>query len=521
MQLPLGKAKLYWMGESKHDGLAVPGRVVLAHEPPFKLGALKVDAATRQVSDGNRSETLEPRVMQVLVALARANGVIVTRDELIERCWDGRIVTDDAINRVLSRIRHIAEGIGGGGFRLETITKVGYRLVVSGRHESPASSEPPLARQAIDRRWALGLVGATAAVAAGWLWYDSRPSSEALALYRQGQEAQRAGTLDQIMQAVAFFRQATRADPDFAAAWGALAIGYRNLLDYGHPDGERLLELSRSATARALALDPDNLDARAAEILDRPFYRNWGAVEADCRRWLRRDPDHVQLRGALNFLLYEVARSGEAIPHMQRLVRREPFRPIFAYRLILALWSAGRLDEAEEAIERATERWPSHAAIWQARVKFLAFSGRPAAAISVMRDPATRPAGYGPMRPQLATYAALEQRSANAVRSAEQEIVEDLKRRPDNAPTAVQLAATLGLVDFAFALLDGYYLARGPWAFVAPAPAGSFERRYTGVLFTPPLASLRRDPRFDRLTRAIGLNDYWDSAGFTPAHLKR
>ncbi len=107
------------MGEPKHDGLTIPGRVVLAHERPFVIGSVTVEPSTRQLNSDGKHETLEPLVMQALVALARAGGNIVTRDELIERCWDGRIVTDDAINRVLSRIRQVASGIGGGSFKDE------------------------------------------------------------------------------------------------------------------------------------------------------------------------------------------------------------------------------------------------------------------------------------------------------------------------------------------------------------------------------------------------------------------
>jgi len=123
------------MGEPKHDGSAVPGQVVLAHELPFTIGALSANPATRQVVNGERQETLEPRVMQVLIALACANGAVVTRSELIDRCWDGRVVTDDAINRVLSRIRNLADHIGSGSFAVETITKVGYRLVRKSVHD--------------------------------------------------------------------------------------------------------------------------------------------------------------------------------------------------------------------------------------------------------------------------------------------------------------------------------------------------------------------------------------------------
>ena len=91
------------MGEFRHDGLAVPGKVDLAHEPAFTIGNLRVEPPTRQIYNADERQTLEPRVMQVLVALARADGNVVSRDDLIQCCWDGRIVGDDAINRVIGR----------------------------------------------------------------------------------------------------------------------------------------------------------------------------------------------------------------------------------------------------------------------------------------------------------------------------------------------------------------------------------------------------------------------------------
>src|SRR3546814_20678143 len=102
-------------------------------------------------SDLGAEEIIEPRVMQVLLALAEARSEIVRREDLTERCWEGRIVGEDAINRVLSRLRRVAEGIGEASFRIETITKVGYRLADldarAGRvpGPSPSTSPPPQA----------------------------------------------------------------------------------------------------------------------------------------------------------------------------------------------------------------------------------------------------------------------------------------------------------------------------------------------------------------------------------------
>ena len=52
---------------------------------------------------------------------------MVSRDELIDRCWSGRIVGDDVINRCISLLRTFAAA--SGGFRIETISGAGYRLV--------------------------------------------------------------------------------------------------------------------------------------------------------------------------------------------------------------------------------------------------------------------------------------------------------------------------------------------------------------------------------------------------------
>jgi DNA-binding winged helix-turn-helix (wHTH) protein/tetratricopeptide (TPR) repeat protein len=101
----------------------------LASSPDFDLGNVRVQPARRTVSWGNgECRELEPRVMQVLVALASAPGQIVSRDRLIERCWDGRIVGDDAINRCVQALRRLSKEIVPAPFVIETVTRVGYSM---------------------------------------------------------------------------------------------------------------------------------------------------------------------------------------------------------------------------------------------------------------------------------------------------------------------------------------------------------------------------------------------------------
>jgi TolB-like protein/DNA-binding winged helix-turn-helix (wHTH) protein len=109
----------------------------LATEPRFQLGRLSIDPASREIAYPGGRETIEPRVMEVLLVLARARGEVVSRDRLVEQCWEGRAVSEDAINRVISRVRKVADLTQGADFTLETIPKTGYRLIAT---EQPAPS---------------------------------------------------------------------------------------------------------------------------------------------------------------------------------------------------------------------------------------------------------------------------------------------------------------------------------------------------------------------------------------------
>jgi DNA-binding winged helix-turn-helix (wHTH) protein len=63
----------------------------LAQEAAFRLGRLLVSPPTCEVAWGDCQRTLQPRVMQVLVALAQADGAVVSRqEELAAQCWGGR-----------------------------------------------------------------------------------------------------------------------------------------------------------------------------------------------------------------------------------------------------------------------------------------------------------------------------------------------------------------------------------------------------------------------------------------------
>ena len=137
---------------------------------PFKVGGATIDPVSRDASWDGGQERLQPQTLKVLLTLVSHRGDVVTRDDLIQLCWDGRIVGDDVINRSISLLRHFAER--AGGFEIETVPRTGYRLV---EVDSSGKSAPKRRRLAAAVALIIGTVGF-----AGWAGLDHRPSSQGL-----------------------------------------------------------------------------------------------------------------------------------------------------------------------------------------------------------------------------------------------------------------------------------------------------------------------------------------------------
>lgn len=132
-------------------------RVDLSRIDPFDIGHATIDPPAHEAIVSGRREHFQPQTLKVLVALYQRRGDVVGRDELIDRCWDGRIVGDDVINRCISILRRFSEK--AGGFTIETVPKAGYRLL-------EGQCGPPVPGRGA---WSVLFV-AIAGIAAAMLW---------------------------------------------------------------------------------------------------------------------------------------------------------------------------------------------------------------------------------------------------------------------------------------------------------------------------------------------------------------
>ena len=106
----------------------------------YSLCDWRVQPALNRLTRGSAEVRLEPRVMQVLACLLAADGEPVTRDALMQAVWGHEYVTEDALNRTVSKLRKLITDELQCGAEIETIPKTGYRLVQPDAATMPAES---------------------------------------------------------------------------------------------------------------------------------------------------------------------------------------------------------------------------------------------------------------------------------------------------------------------------------------------------------------------------------------------
>src|SRR3984957_18474103 len=99
----------------------------------YKFGAFELDMATGELRNGDKTFCLEPQVFALLALLIENRERLVSKEEIIDKVWDGRIVSDAA---VASRIRSARQALGDDGKSqrfIRTIHSQGYRFVADAR----------------------------------------------------------------------------------------------------------------------------------------------------------------------------------------------------------------------------------------------------------------------------------------------------------------------------------------------------------------------------------------------------
>jgi len=120
----------------------------------LQIGDWHVDPASGEISRHGQTTRLEVRAMRLLLCLADHTGEVVSIDELLNRGWGDVAVSSDSVYQAMTSLRRQLGDAAKQPTYIETVPRLGYRLVAKVRrlpgaqesqssHRSEAESGTP------------------------------------------------------------------------------------------------------------------------------------------------------------------------------------------------------------------------------------------------------------------------------------------------------------------------------------------------------------------------------------------
>lgn len=95
---------------------------------PLQLADLTIDPSAREVRLGARTLDLRTQEFDLLLAFVQARGRVLTREQLLQQAWGfdfyGQTRTVDV------HVAHLRRKLEGSAVKIETITGIGYKLII-------------------------------------------------------------------------------------------------------------------------------------------------------------------------------------------------------------------------------------------------------------------------------------------------------------------------------------------------------------------------------------------------------
>ena len=95
----------------------------------YRFNQITLDTAQYRLSQAGNPVAVEPQVFDLLTYLVEHKDRVVTRDELLENLWKGKIVSDSALG---ARLKAVRKAVGDSGSRQQVIKTIhgrGYQFV--------------------------------------------------------------------------------------------------------------------------------------------------------------------------------------------------------------------------------------------------------------------------------------------------------------------------------------------------------------------------------------------------------
>ena len=519
--------------------LALAAPVRLSHasgKTDYVFAGHGIDLHRQELRRAGQIVHVEPQVYDLLVHLVRNRDRVVSKDELFDTIWNGRIVSDATLS---SRINAARKAIGDDGDRqalIKTIHRRGFRFI--GKVEEAATAPPDEPRKAADRQveerplpavasrnpsiavlpfvnlsqepdtdyFSYGLTEDVIRLLARNRWLDVLSRHSAVAF--KGRETDpRAigaelairylvqGTVTKRGERVSITVDLVSAETGHHLWWESYDFSLADILDVQKAMAQQIAaviepELARLEREAAVRRPPVNLGAW--DCYQRGLYHLWGFTKpgltegtAMFRRAIELDPGFARAHGALAYVMLQslVQRDpGERPSLLEEALRHGRTAVALDDQDCMNLCVVGRVlcfkhefGEAAAYLEDAIRINPSFAQAYFALGFTLIVSGRASEALSYL----DRAIELSPRDPHLASFHAI--RAVGHLALGELETAERFARMATRIPNAnhwpfALLVSLLGLTDRAEELrraVDGL-LQRYPGYTIATARSDFF-----------------------------------------------
>jgi TolB-like protein len=95
----------------------------------YEFDNFSLDIDRRELRRGTSVVAIEPQVFDLLYCLVRNRDRVVSRDDLIEAVWNGRLISDSTLSSRLTAVRHAIDDSGSEQRLIRTVTRKGFRFI--------------------------------------------------------------------------------------------------------------------------------------------------------------------------------------------------------------------------------------------------------------------------------------------------------------------------------------------------------------------------------------------------------
>ncbi len=307
-------------------------------------------------------------------------------------------------------------------------------------------------------------------------------NEEAYRLYLKGRLYWNKRTLKDLDQALEYFNDAIRADPNYPLAYSGVADTHVLLPFYRDDLAHDAMSRAREAAMKAVALDSDLAEAHATLGFVSTHEYDFVGAEREYRRALQLDPNYATAHQWYGEMLSHSARHEESIAQLRCALSIDPFSLIINVWYGNSLYYARRYNDAIAQLKKTLELDDRFALTHQSLANVYQATGNYTEAVEEF-------AKYQELIGELQTAAQIRKSFAAAGWTGFLRAMTG-ESRPANVSRyeRVGFLAALGEKDKAFAEPDEAYQVFGCVLKVDPL-----------------LDNLRRDSRFGELLRRIGL----------------